>query len=64
MEAALCATPPLMNEEGVKAAAEPTMTDAMVSFMVMKCIGQRRWRKMMGVVYVVNNQTKNCERKN
>jgi hypothetical protein len=33
LEAAECETPPLMKEEGVKAAAEPTRREAMESFM-------------------------------
>merc|ERR1719183_311724 len=34
VEAALCATPPLMKDEGVNAAAELTRRDATVSFMI------------------------------
>jgi len=34
-EATECDTPPLMKEEGVKAAAELTMRDAIASFMII-----------------------------
>jgi hypothetical protein len=36
VEATRWETPPLMKEEGVKAAAEPTMREAMASFMLME----------------------------